>query len=260
MKNRTTSAGFTLAEMAIVLVIVSLLLGGLIVPLSAQMDMRNVNDTQKTINDIRDALLGFSSANGRLPCPASNVSNGVESLSGGACTNPYDGLVPAVTLGIGPTDSNGFAIDAWGNRIHYALFPNSAPIGTVTNIFNTANGIKTATLSSVSAYTAANPLLSVCSSGGAVTGAGTPVAACSAAGKLTDSAVAVIYSLGKNAGSGGSGTDETHNPNPNSGVAPDPAFVSHEPSATPGNEFDDIVIWISPNTLYNRMIAAGQLP
>jgi hypothetical protein len=26
------------------------------------------------------------------------------------------------------------------------------------------------------------------------------------------------------------------------------------------NEFDDLVTWISPNILYNRLIAAGRLP
>jgi hypothetical protein len=27
-----------------------------------------------------------------------------------------------------------------------------------------------------------------------------------------------------------------------------------------GGEFDDIVVWLSPNILFNRMVAAGQLP
>ena len=42
----------------------------------------------------------------------------------------------------------------------------------------------------------------------------------------------------------------------------DRVFVSHTP--TPSNaangEFDDIVVWISPNILFSRMVAAGQLP
>jgi len=71
----------------------------------------------------------------------------------------------------------------------------------------------------------------------------------------------VIYSLGKNAASGGTGTDETANPNPNS-ANNDQVFVSHAPTmagATNG-EFDDIVTWLSVNTLFSRMIAAGALP
>ena len=71
--------------MAMVLMIVGLLLGGMLVPLSAQMDQRNVSDTQKTLSDIKEALIGYAIANGRFPCPASSTSNGVESfVSGGA--------------------------------------------------------------------------------------------------------------------------------------------------------------------------------
>jgi hypothetical protein len=33
-------------------------------------------------------------------------------------------------------------------------------------------------------------------------------------------------------------------------------FVSKAPVAT----FDDIVIWLSPNILFNRMVTAGKLP
>ena len=36
----------------------------------------------------------------------------------------------------------------------------------------------------------------------------------------------------------------------------DLTFVSHDFTST----FDDLVVWISPNTLFNRMVAAGQLP
>lgn len=32
------------------------------------------------------------------------------------------------------------------------------------------------------------------------------------------------------------------------------------PTAAGPNTFDDLVTWISPNILYNRLIAAGRLP
>ena len=74
--------------------------------------------------------------------------------------------------------------------------------------------------------------------------------------------MAVVFSIGRNGGTGGAGGDESHNPNPNSGVAADRAFISHleTPSSAPQGEFDDVVIWLSPNILYNRLIATGQLP
>ena len=71
---------------------------------------------------------------------------------------------------------------------------------------------------------------------------------------LTNNAVAVIYSVGKNTVA--AGIDEAANLNS------DQVFVSHvpTPAGAPNGEFDDIVTWISPNILYNRMVTAGKLP
>jgi prepilin-type N-terminal cleavage/methylation domain-containing protein len=242
-------SGFTLIELAIVLFIVSLLLGGMLLPLSAQQDIRNWNDTQKQLVDAREALIGFAVANGRLPCPASATSSGVESLNpDGTCTNPYDGFLPAVTLGISPVDAQGYAIDSWGgnpiNRIRYA-------VSTANNFaLTTPNGMKTVTMTNLS------PDLKICSAGAGVTNPGGATADCAAGTLLAGDAVAVIYSIGKNAGTGGASADETHNPNPNAATAADRAFVSAQPS----NTFDDQIVWLSKNILFNRMVAAGQLP
>ena len=74
--------------------------------------------------------------------------------------------------------------------------------------------------------------------------------------KLTDKSPAVIFSLGANAATGGTGTDELHNFNQ------DFVFVSHDPTpaGSTAGEFDDIVTWISLNTLFDRMLQAGRLP
>ena len=40
----------------------------------------------------------------------------------------------------------------------------------------------------------------------------------------------------------------------------DTCFVDRDYSTIPNNEFDDQLIWISPNVLFNRMISAGKLP
>lgn len=241
--------GFTLVEMAVVLVIVGLLLGGLIVPISAQMDIQGFKNTNSNLEDIKEALMGYAIINGRLPCPASSTSSGIEDpLGGGTCTHPYDGYLPAVTLGITPTDSFGYAIDGWGgntsNRIRYAVTTSNS------KAFTTTSGMKTTGISTLA------PDLHVCSSGVGIT-----TSACGTASALTSTAVAVIYSVGKNAGSGGVSTDEAANPNPQGGSS-DIVFVSHEPSESgaTGGEFDDQVIWISYPVLINRMVSAGTLP
>lgn len=73
-------------------------------------------------------------------------------------------------------------------------------------------------------------------------------AACST--NLTNNAVAVIVSRGANWATASS-ADETEN------TDGDTDFVSHD---FVQNGFDDLVVWLSPNTLFNRMVAAGQLP
>ena len=240
----STSSGFTLAELAIVLVIVGFLLGGMMVPLSAQRDIQNTNETQKQLSEIKEALFGFAAANGRLPCPASAAATGVESPSGGGvCVNPWDGFLPGKTLGIGPSDSQGYVVDSWGNRIRYAVTTQNS------NAFTTSNGLRDAW------GTNFTPDIRVCNTSAGITGAGA-TSACAANADLTSSAVAVITSSGKNGGVVPTGADEIANSDVNR------TFVSHLPgpaSAAQG-EFDDIVVWLSQNILYSRMIAAGKLP
>lgn len=272
--------GFSLAELAVVLLIVTLLIGGLLVPLSAQIEQRNLERTRRSLDEARDALIGFAAANGRLPCPASPASNGRESFciaSSGACpgvanqtttvqahgncSHFFNGLLPAATLGLTPADAEGFLIDGWGtsdrNRVRYAV--SDRTVNGVTFAWTSSGataGPRAAGLTQLAAT--GQDYLYICS--------GMPsneAAPCAPAVKLADNAPAVIYSVGANATSTASGTagDELANPNPNGGTA-DRTFVSHTPSPAggTGGEFDDVVTWVPLTVMLNRMVAAGQLP
>jgi prepilin-type N-terminal cleavage/methylation domain-containing protein len=211
--------GFTLIEMAIVLMIVALLLGGMLVPLSAQMDQRNVSDTQKTLSDIKEAIMGYALANGRLPCPAkADRITASDSQAGTVDCSQAAGVVPWATLGTVETD-------AWGRRFTY--IPSAS--------FSTANFT----------FASAATLFVKNSAGGT---------------NIATSVPAVIVSHGKN-GAGAympqgnqlpASTDTGELDNSNGGTT----FVSHAFTPT----FDDLVVWISPNILFNRMVAAGKLP
>ncbi len=269
------SRGFTLIELAIVLLILGALLAGILIPFTTQVELRRVGETQKTLLEIREALIGFAAANGRLPCPASAGSNGQESFAAGGntingnCSNFFDGFVPGALLGIGPVDGAGFVLDAWNNRIRYAVsnddeIPPSTPpppppppadfdftgLGTFPSSSGEMRNVGMPGL---------KPDLRVCS-----TATGITATTCAAGTSLVDTAVAVIYSTGPNAARpdpGGVRRDENANPNPNS-ADNNRTFVSHDRAGEnhPNGEFDDIVIWLSPNILYARMIAAGRLP
>ena len=253
-------AGFTLVEMAIVLVILGFVLGALLLPLQAQRQQIAQSQTENTLENARQALLGFAQSRGRLPCPATVASNGAElPLGGGACTQQV-GFLPAATLGVEPTDAQGFALDAWNNRIRYAVTQSSV-VGTpatgdftsniadnpVTPLVNEADGMN------IVGITNLTPDLRVCNSA-----TGIAVTTCSVAPEANyaiNNAVAVIYSTGATGAQGSIGRpDELAN------LDGDTVFVSHDISlAAAPNEFDHLVTWISPYVLYNSMIQAGQL-
>ncbi|MCA1857105.1 type II secretion system GspH family protein [Massilia oculi] len=245
--------GFSLIELAVVLIIVTLVLGGLLRPLSTEIERSNVVETDRQLKQIKEALLGYVAANRRLPCPAIESSAGKESFAtGGSAANgncsSFAGFLPAGTLGITPVDAAGFALDGWGttsNRIRYAVY--SGTINGVANPFTRTDGVRNATMASVASATR---LLVVCA---AVAAKSSPT--CTGA-SLTDMAPFLVYSLGRNASSDTSGASANEGSNLNT----DHVFVAASVNRTAGKEFDDQLSWESPHTVFSRMIAAGALP
>ena len=219
------------------------------------MEQRNFADTQKRIEYANELLLGFAIANGRLPCPASSASSGDESpTGGGTCTNYYDGYLPARALGMQPTDSSGYALDAFNNRIRYALSKTgtlvpaapcvaSPPFSSSTNL--KANGLQCLPTD-----------LLVCSSSQA---SGFSSTSCGTNNSLVNqnTVVAIVFSMGKNSAiSDATRTDELANTDANA------TFVYHTPAprGATGGEYDDQMVWISAGLLFGRMVSAGVLP
>ncbi|MHB1052540.1 MAG: prepilin-type N-terminal cleavage/methylation domain-containing protein [Thiobacillus sp.] len=71
----TTQRGFTLIEMAIVLVIITILIGGLAVPLSAQIQARRIAETQKTLNEARESIIGYAISQSTSTCSCEYALN-----------------------------------------------------------------------------------------------------------------------------------------------------------------------------------------
>lgn len=259
-------------ELTVVLVIVALLLGGLLVPFGTQRDVEFMRATEKSLVDIREALIGFAAINGRLPCPAqatiaSGTANaGIEATSGSGTTltcacsaiadpgvatfgsgvacstssSPHtvSGVLPWATLGLLETD-------AWGNRFTFHLtyfFGRGA---------NPASGLFGSSCTPSTTPTAA--AFALCTPGGI-----TILTAASGGTTLASSAPAVVVShggnglgayntLGTKLSSAGASADETEN------ADGDATFVSN-------TTIDDRLIWISTPQLMNRMMTAGKLP
>lgn len=223
------TSGFTLIELAIVLVIIALLAGGAMMTAGALVEQRYRSDTQSLLQDARDALVGFAAshnaADGKpyLPCPDTD-GDGLENRSGATCASS-EGNLPWSTLGVASTD-------AWNNRLRYR--------------------VQSAFSRSDFGFTLTTPAtLRVCDQ-----------AACTST--LATTLPAVIVSHGRN-GLGATNSGNTTNPTPTSAdelenTDGDADFVFHTPTPAGTSEFDDIVAWLSPHILFNRMIAAGRLP
>lgn len=233
--------GFTLIELAIAIFVMALLLGSVLVPIATQIEQRQIGETRKTMEEIRDALLGFAVANGRLPCPdllaGANANDGIEDVVANRCpnlvlvsgtNNIVSGNLPWLTLGQANQD-------IWGNRFRYAVVENFARADLPFTF-------------------ATNSVLRVCSSS----------TTCVAA-PLTSTAVAVIISHGTNGRGAINAITNTANPAPISAdelenINNDRDAVSRDKSNAAANEFDDIVVWLPRFTLLNRMVSAGRLP
>ena len=267
--------GFTLVELAVVLTIVAFLLASLMYTFSAQVDQRNIEETRRRLEQARELILSYAQINGRLPCPARSVNTAAPvtvtgdevrdaagNCVGDAVTDYYGGtnlgLLPARTIGMSQIDPAGFALDAWGNRIRYA----------VSNLITACSGTSTTPHFTNALNLKANGItcqpndLLICKSATGIT-----ATACGGATNQIMSqslVVAIVYSTGKNSISAQDAatanslgrTDEAANLNG------DRVFVFHPPtpSDSANGEFDDHFTWITVGELYGRLIAAGMLP
>ncbi|HNY64359.1 MAG TPA: prepilin-type N-terminal cleavage/methylation domain-containing protein [Deltaproteobacteria bacterium] len=111
MRRRGTSdtKGFTLIEMAFVLVIVGILISMGVELLPMLVKQKKYADTRSAVAQARTALIGYARANGRLP-RASSSTNGLETA------NTYRGYLPYATIGLG---SNGR--DPYTRTLFYAV-------------------------------------------------------------------------------------------------------------------------------------------
>jgi prepilin-type N-terminal cleavage/methylation domain-containing protein len=230
-------AGFSLVEMAIVLTIVALLLGGLLPTISGQIEQQRRNETRKQLAEIQQALLGFAIMNKRLPCPMpatinnpTDVNYGLEAAS---CTaNPTaEGYLPWKTLGVSETDAWGIrrssAGSPWIGYWRYRTNRNFSNVGSLITLSTDPT-----TLDALSIVD--NNWTNITS--------------------LTERPVAIVYSTGPDLTPNGKN-------DPLNFLATTAVYQSDVAGKNPdGTNFDDIMIWISRPQLFNRMVAAGALP
>jgi len=232
--------GFTLTELAVVMVIIGFLLAGAMMTFNAQIEQRNYDETQRRLNAAADAVLAYAIVNRRLPCPAAPGATGVESpAGGGTCNNPFNGFLPGETIGFAYLDSDRYGVDAYNNRIRYAV---ASAITGCTGTSATPHFTSVANLKANGMSCRPNDL-DVCTS-----------AACTARVVSTTTAVFIVLSTGKNGAITGTyHADEVENTNATA------RFVSRTPGGS-GDAFDDLMVVVPVGMLYSRLATAGVLP
>lgn len=142
MKRKKYQKAYSLLEMSIVLVIITLIMGSLLSIALKKSENDKIIETEVKLDKIEKALSYYLAEYGSIPCPA-DATLGIASANFGVATRnaitPYtcDGTtgnwysnatVPSMELGSVPTKtlqiSDDYAFDAWGNRITYVMIEN----------------------------------------------------------------------------------------------------------------------------------------
>ncbi len=252
--------GFTLIEIAIVVLVLGLLLASLLGPLSVRIEQQEIRKTSEQLEEIKEALYGYAMEAGALPCPDAFLGAGAgDGIAETACpVGAEEGWLPFQTLGV----ESG---DAWGFRFRYRVTPQfTIPDGNHDNCSPSepppsdldlcaAGDIDVATRE----YDNRDPPNDA---------SGVP---------------AVIVSHGRN-GYGATrtdgsnippsdlwavtvadeeeNTDETNRTFISRHYTVEDASCADNDDSRPYCAFDDIVVWLSANVLKYRLVQAGRLP
>lgn len=259
---RKNMPGFTLVEMAVVLVIVGLVLAGILSTFQTQMASAKIRETRQSLLDIRESLQAFALINGRLPCPAdpvlanTTVGAGQESIGAvsGLCLR-VNGVIPWATLGVKE-------LDAWGGRFSYSVTDSSAAGGGPARFARRPPNPAPCTGQNTAVT------FGLCSTGS--------IEVQATAGGAALFVAAVIVSHGSNrrgsfnpAGGvriAGALGDELENANSNTAVngALDVLFINkpfvYDQNPYAAAYFDDLVEIVPVTGLIGKMVNAGRLP
>ncbi len=136
--------GFTLIEMAIVLVIIGLAAAMLLTAGSAMLDNQRRKAVRAQLDTLDNAMAQFVAVNKRLPCPADghlpvvSPTLGVEVVDAGGTCNAAaipNGILPWVTLGLSRAD----IVDPWGGYMTYRVDPALAAAAPQPLLMNMSN-------------------------------------------------------------------------------------------------------------------------
>lgn len=264
--------GFSLIELAVVMIVVGLLLGGLLGPLSGRNQQQRLQEIEADLELIKQALISYAIRHGRLPCPDTEAEAPVD-LRDGRENNPLpdkhcghptgivaspslpdqrkvvSGFLPYNDLGVGQYDAYGNAY-LYTVSVSYADMPSSDDPTPFPELTSTSNPPPTGACEQARADLAPRPTFTVCSKGGVRV-----LAAAGAATPSYDDLPFMVVSRGASGISSVAGlADQLEN------ADGDRSFVQRYLNTSPGDEFDDVLMWLPAPVLGLNLIQAGALP
>lgn len=240
--------GFTLVELAIVLLVLGVLARVTLTPLDALLERAREATTRERLAAGREALIAHLVAGGTLPCPLPLAATDTASAErGGSAVDVADapcrraqGALPGVALGLAaPLDAGGAALDGWGRPFRYAV-------------------------SLASDATAGDPALPDWTTAGEAAAVGigrldADLGLCGTAAEglcprraLRAGKVAFVLLS--------TGADPTAADIQRENLDGDRLFALAPRAAVEGHRFDDLVVWASRNELVWWLLRAGWLP
>ena len=204
--------------------------------LTTQQEIQRLSEVRRQLADIREALLGYAMANGRLP-PAADPALVSGTVDAGLSKEGREhGVLPWATLGLPETDP-------WGQRFTYRVTPSFAD--------NIGAGTFTPPTSCAPDPKPAHASFALCSEGNIkVTDGSTDIAT-----KLP----AIVISHGRN-GLGGYGRNGKQRAGAAGLELTNASDTKDFISRVQGPDFDDEVVWVPLPILMSRMVSAGRLP
>ena len=289
--KKFSQTGFTLVEIAIVLLIVTILLGYTVAMFPRQQELKQYRAVDRQMDQVIEAIIGFAQVNGRLPCPAQPDGVGIEDIDDEIVIDAelgcdsYAGFVPVNTLGLDDRfNEDSLLLDPWGNPYRYYVTDVDFNVDGSSD-FTTPGQMRLVGLidTDIDTYIDLDGRYLICDSAGTTTD-DQCTGSTEVFGRFTDGggvpaddryagAPFVLLSMGKNWSEAAAG-DELENsgatatpvlgvPSGNSYLLKNVAGGETTFVRRPGglaDDFDDVVRWVSPSVLFSRMIQADQLP
>lgn len=271
-RHHGLSAGFTLIEITMVLVIATLLISAGLHSLSVVRENADRAETAKTLQEIQAALYAYAVSYGRLPCPGDPaVGSGDEDKGGAGGYENCQREVGILPWNLALTETSGSLgvkpLDAWGNWFTYHV--SGRDDGVVTWADGKSNLTFNLGTECSGSITPVSATVALCTQANIVVREG------AAGTALANGVAAVVISHGRdgvgafspnhNRYVGDVTADQAENyddlnDNGTQVTTRDRLYVSRDLGQVEGDEFDDMMIWINPMALKRKWVEAELLP